>query len=323
MIGQTLYKSAAEKNMLQQPVQEMEESILAVLAYFDIFYYPLTLEEIKQFRQNRGNEADFHNCLKNLISAGIVFQTGDLFSVQNNPLLAYRRKEGNQKAGNLLAKATNVGRFLQRFPFVRAVGISGSLSKNFADRQADFDFFIITHSNRLWIARTLMHLYKKCMTLFGRQHYFCMNYYIDEEALTLDDRNVFTAIELKTLLPVSGWSTMSKLFASNNWTNEWLPNCPYRIQKKAEPIRSPFKRFAEWVFDYNKLDDYLFRLTSRRWKNKESKGKKNSKGQIMKLHTDKHFSKSNPGAFQEKVLAMYDQKLEALKIKLNLSRDFS
>jgi len=308
-----------EEGIASNNLQQTEESILAALAYFDIFYYPLTLPEIKQFRQNKGDENDLELCLDLLVSKGIVFRTGELYSVQNNPLLAYLRKEGNNKAGHLITKAIKKGRFLQRFPFVRAVGISGSLSKNFADRKADFDFFIITQSNRLWIARTLMHLYKKWATLFGRQHFYCMNYYLDEDALMLQDRNIFSAIELKTLLPVSGWSAMQQLFISNSWTHDWLPYCPYRHQQKKDSFRSPFKRFFEWILNNrsgNNLDDYLFRITTQRWKNKELKGKKNNKGQVMKLHTGKHFAKSNPGAFQEKVLAMYEQKLEALKLKL-------
>jgi len=303
-------------------MQEMEESILGALAYFDIFYYPLTLSEIRQFRQLKGADTDLESCLADLVSRRIVFRTGDLYSVQNNPLLAYRRKEGNQKASYLLTKAARVGRFLQKFPFVRAVGISGSLSKNFADRRADFDFFIITAPNRLWIARTLMHLYKKWVTLFGRQHFYCMNYYIDEEALLLEDRNIFSAIELKTLLPVSGSTSMHKLFAENNWTEYWLPHCDYRKQEKKDKSPSIFKRSFEWLFDNktgNKLDDYFFHLTTRRWKNKEVKGKKNEKGQIMRLNTGKHFAKSNPGAFQEKVLAIYEKKMEDLRIRLNLA----
>ena len=58
--------------------------------------------------------------------------------------------------------------------------MSGSLSKHFADEKSDIDFFIITSANRLWIARTCMHLFKKVSYIAGKQHWFCMNYYVDE-----------------------------------------------------------------------------------------------------------------------------------------------
>jgi hypothetical protein len=82
------------------------------------------------------------------------------------------------------------------------------LSKNFADERADIDYFVVTKANRLWIARTLMHLFKKLTFLVGKQHYFCMNYFVDEEALTIQEKNLFTAVEVATLIPVCGNGSM-------------------------------------------------------------------------------------------------------------------
>ncbi len=115
-----------------------------------------------------------------------------------------RRQQGNLRAEQLLPKAMKIGRFLSVFPYVRGIGISGSLSKMYAHEKADFDFFIITKANRLWIARTFMHLFKKLTFLTGKQHYYCMNYYLDEKALKLRDQNIYTAVEAITLIPVSG-----------------------------------------------------------------------------------------------------------------------
>jgi hypothetical protein len=299
--------------------QGIEESILGVLAYFDIFQYPITIGEIEQFRQDKGDIQQLHSALDGLLRKEIVFRLGDFYSLQNNPLLEYRRKEGNLRAIKMIAHATRNGRFLQRFPFVRAVGISGSLSKNYADKHADFDFFIITRANRLWIARTFMHLYKKLTLLTGRQHYYCMNYYLDEKALTLDDQNIFSAIELKTLIPVSGENNMQEFFDANQWSGDWLPFCKFKKQEIKDSNRSPLKRAIEWFINIaagNKIDDILYRITTRRWKRKEELGKKNEKGQVMVLHTSKHFAKSNPGDFQEKVLDLYHQKLRELNCKV-------
>ncbi|HEY6062327.1 MAG TPA: hypothetical protein VIV35_01890, partial [Chitinophagaceae bacterium] len=286
------------------------------LAYFDIFHYPLTGGEIRQFMPGITDQNFLEDCLYELQEEKAIFLAHGFYSIQNNPLLAHRRRQGNQWAEKLLAKALRIGRFLYQFPFVRAVGISGSLSKNYAGEKADIDFFIITKANRLWIARTLMHLYKKLTFLTGRQHFYCMNYYIDEKALLLEEKNIFTAIEIKTLLPVSGEQTMKSFFATNNWASEWLPACNYRRQEKTDPGVSVFKKIIEWMLGTkagNQLENYLFNLTQNRWKRKVEKGKRNKKGQAMDLITGKHFARSNPGAFQEKVLALYEQKLAGLK----------
>jgi hypothetical protein len=291
------------------------EEILRTLSYFDIFYYPLTTEEIRRYLGSVPGDGVLSRALELQQKAGKVFSFNGFYSIQNNPLLAIRRKQGNHFAEGLISKAIRRGRFLFSFPFTRAIGISGSLSKNFADEKADIDFFIITKSNRLWIARTLMHLYKKLSFLRGRQHYYCMNYYIDESALQLSDQNIFTAIEIKTLLPVAGKQAMQQFFISNPWSNEWLPACSYREQEQKDP-HPRFKKTLEWLMGGkfgNLLDNWFYHITTRRWKRKEEKGLRNEKGQAMGLITGKHFAKSNPGGFQEKVLATYQQKLTILK----------
>jgi len=291
----------------------IEESILRTLTYFDLFHYPLLLTEIRDFLDRELSVIQLSKCLDGLIAAKRVFRYQEFYMLHANPLLVHRRKEENELAVSMMEKALRIGRFLQQFPYVRAIAISGSLSKNVAGPTADIDFFIITSSNRLWIARTCMHLYKKFTFLRGRQHYYCMNYYVDESALLLDEHNIFTAIELKTLLPVSGYTVMQQFFNKNHWSHQWLP--AYAFRKQCSPDR-PYpilKKIAEWVFN-NKLgdglDNLLFTITSKRWKRKEAGGKRNAKGETMGLITNKHFARSNPGGFQEKLLSLYEEKLK-------------
>ena len=224
----------------------------------------------------------------------------------------------NRRAAQLLPKAIRIGRFLYRFPFVKGIGISGSLSKNVADEKADIDFFIITKANRLWICRTLMHLFKKLTFLAGRQHFYCMNYYIDEEALLLHEQNIFTAIEIRTLLPVSGEAAFRQFFSVNQWVNNWLPCHPLRPTAAEQTRESTGKRFIEWIGDnrmIDRIDNYLMQITGRRWQRKEKRGKRNKKGQRMGLATGKHFARSNPGGLKEKILSRYEEKLIQLGLK--------
>lgn len=294
-----------------------EQCLLKVLAYFDIFHYPLTKEELRLFAGEELEESAIENAISDLLQAKLIFSHLGYYSLENNPLLVHRRNEGNKRASELLVKANRIGRFLYRFPFVRAVGVSGSLSKNFAEEKADIDFFIITKTNRLWIARTLMHCYKKLTYITGRQHYYCMNYYLDESAMELKDENIFTAIELKTILPVTGSKTMSNFFEANKWADKWLPVCGFRSQLKKDKRFFLLKNIFEWILD-NKLGNWisiqLMKITTRRWKQKEAKGVRNEKGLTMGLITDRHFCFSNPGAFKQKVLATYNQKLRVLNI---------
>ncbi|HEX7903071.1 MAG TPA: hypothetical protein VF487_04250 [Chitinophagaceae bacterium] len=309
-------KQPVIKRKEEADIISCQQSVLRTLAYFDIFHYPLNAEEIRIFADTEMPDPLFTTCLQQLQEEDIVFAHHEFYSLQNNPLLVHRRRRGNERAAQLLLKAERIGRFLYQFPFVRAVGISGSLSKNFADEKADIDFFIITSANRLWIARTFMHLFKKLTYLAGRQHFYCMNYYIDEKAMLLEEKNIFTAIELKTLLPVSGEKIMQQFFGANKWTDQWLPLCDFRLQQRKDPSRSWFKQCTEWLLSNrvaNQLENYLFKITTRRWEKKAAQGKRNRKGQALGLITGKHFAKSNSGSFQEKILLQYEQRLSLIK----------
>jgi hypothetical protein len=301
-----------QKLLSSTSLNDTERSVIAALAYFDIFHYPLTIGEIDKFRSPVGDSTQLHSSVDSLLQNHHIYRLGDFYSLQDNPLLAYRRIEGNQRAISFIKKATRAGRFLQRFPFVRGVGISGSLSKNYADANADYDFFIITASDRLWVARTCMHLFKKIMRLVGRQHCYCMNYFVDEQALELSDRNIFCATEIKTLLPVAGMEYFDLFFDANTWTADYLPASRNRRQELADTKKGWLKIFFEWTLSNrfgNWLDDYLLKITTARWNKKERLGKKNRKGDPMKLRTSKHSARSNPGDFQEKVLELYEEKI--------------
>ena len=229
---------AANKFISAVPVKvpkARHAAILKVLAYFDIFQYPLTAAEIKKYLDQPLHDHDLEHTLRHLLHDQHIYQLGEFYSLHNNPLLALRRREGNQRAAKLMPRAMKAGRFLYQFPFVSAIGISGSLSKNFADERSDVDFFIITKANRLWIARTLMHLFKKLTFLTGHQHYFCMNYYIDETALRIEDENIYTALEIATLVPVAGNQAADQFFVHNKWRTRFFPNCSYEKIKLDQP----------------------------------------------------------------------------------------
>jgi hypothetical protein len=305
------------------PVQ-LEQSIIKALAYFDIFNYPLTQEEIYHFLDQPMAIHELAPALQQLVVDKRIFRLGNFYSLQQDAALRTRRTNGNHQAEVLLKTAYKVGGFLYQFPFVRGIGISGSLSKNFADQHTDIDFFIITRTNRLWVARTLMHLFKKLTFITGHQDWYCMNYYIDEEAMLIEEQNIFTATELITLLPVCGNGTMDRFYDTNNWTADYFPNQTGKKQSMLLTRGGRFKRAVEWLLNNkvgNALDDLLLRITSRRWQKKEQEYKINAHGIRMGMGAGKHFSKPKPEFFQKRVLESLDNKLMETKSMFSVNRE--
>ena len=297
---------------------ELRSSILKTLAYFDLFNYPLSLEDIRRFLDVEADEVVIETEVRSLLRQARVYRTGPYYSLQNNPALADRRQKGEVHADELLLIAARNAKLLYQFPFVRGVCISGSLSKRCADERADIDYFIITRANRLWIARTLMHLFKKLSYMRGHQHRFCMNYYIDEEALEIKEKNIFTATELLTLMPMCGNGALDQFFEANSWTSLYLPH--YRDRHwvdKGYHRTSLLKRMLEALFN-NRLGDRfekkLQSITDRRWKKKTERGDLNMKGDPMALQCSSHYSRPDPENFQQKVLARFYRRLKEVGI---------
>jgi hypothetical protein len=302
-------------------ILKTEKSILKTIAYFDMFRYPVTAEEICLFLDQPATASEIETELALLTAKEQVFKLDEFYSLQNDVSLIARRRDGNIRANKLLHIAYRIGRLLYKFPFVKGVGISGSLSKNYADTDADIDFFIVTQHNRLWIARTLLHCLKKLSFLIGRQHWFCMNYFIDEEALVIAEKNLFTATEVVTLKPVCGDWITPLFFMANDWVIDFLPNHT-TPKENIESNDAGDKQSIEELPDnsyLNRLDNYLMRVTAKRWHKKEVQQKLNCKGDRIGLSINKHFARPNPEHLQKKLLSMYAGRLQAMEEKWGLS----
>ena len=287
---------------------------MKTLAYFDIFNYTLTEKEIIQFLQEENAKSAFDESLKNLLEEKLIFRISGFYSIQNLEILATRRIEGNKRAEHQLKIASRIAKFLSGFPFVKSVCVSGSLSKDFADENSDIDFFIITEADRLWTARSFMHLFKKLSYLAGKQHWFCMNYYVDEKGMEIVEKNIFTAMEIVTLKPMQGKEYFKRFIDANSWTKNYFPEQKISVVDDGiEKIK--LQRFIEKTF-HSKFGDviekWLMNLTDKRWKKKTQRNKLNNHGERISMIVGPHFSKPNPDIFQLKIINEYGLRVNQL-----------
>ena len=290
----------------------VKQDILATLTYFDIFDYPLVQTEIFQFLRHSYPQKEFTKALHELCIENWIYKLDEYYSLQDNYSLVIRRKDGNSRAKNMLKTADKIAAFLSRFPFVRGVAVSGSLSKNFADKDSDIDFFIITAKNKLWLARTFMHCFKKFTFLVNKQEWFCMNYYIDEEALQIKEQNLFTATEVATLLPLRGIDSFQQFYVNNKWSRNYLPNHVLRVSYVDE-LKKPFlKKLVEFILNNplgNLLDISLMKLTSHRWMQKKKQRRLNKRGFVLGMDVSRHYAKPDPESFQKKLVETYEKRI--------------
>jgi hypothetical protein len=301
----------------------IKKDILATIAYFNMFEYPLKKNEIFLFLGHSDDFSEFERALNFLTNDSVIFKIGEYYSLHNNFALAMKRQKGYEKAIHMLKKAEKAARLISAFPFIKGVAISGSLSKYFADDHTDVDFFIITAPNRLWIARTFLHLFKKLTYLLNMQDLFCMNYFIDESEPVILEKNIYTATEVTTILPIRGVQAFEIFFKANGWTKNFLPNRSIYLPEIKETKKTWLRYLTEKLLDNplgDSLDNFLMKLTAKSWNSKTLSNKRNNKGILLSMHIGKHFSKPNPEIFQKRLLQRYENSLTDIFKYYELSR---
>lgn len=302
-----------------QSVSLVEEKIILTLLYFDVFNYPLKAEEVFRFLgTNHITVSDVKKDLLELKRKKIVYQFEELFSVQNSEFNAVRRLRGNLQAEKYLPLARRKAKLIAKFPFVRGVLASGSLAKGYMDHNSDLDFFIITEPKRLWIARTLLVMYKRIF-LFNSHKHFCVNYFIDSDNLEIEEKNLFTATELATAIPLYGTAYYQSLHRNNEWITNAFPNFQPLSTEGVDEFKAGWvKRLTERIFNLffpERLESYFKSVTVKRWKRIYEKKYGGGDFQIA-FKSKEHVSKNHPNHYQKKVEDQYMNKVQSFKVKL-------
>lgn len=296
-------------------VSTLTESILQTLIYFDIFQHPLRVEEIlKCCRKEDATMLGIEAELAQLVSANVVKQEGDFFALQLTDMQVNKRISNNDRADKYYGYANKIGRFISLFPFVRAVFVSGSLSKGVMAKDGDIDFFIITKPGRLWIARTMLIAFRKTI-LFNSHKFFCVNYFVDEDNLVIEDKNLFTATETAFLIPVYGKEYYSLFLANNQWYRNYYPAFPQRPVENVPSAKIGLgKKMIEFFLNGRVgewLDANCMKITLIHRK-KKFKMMGETDFQIA-LKTRKYVSKHHPSHFQKRVHDALQQKVNYLE----------
>jgi predicted nucleotidyltransferase len=303
---------------------QVKENILRTLLYYDIFSHPLKPEEIFIFlpRNSMPKSKIFELIRDFSAESGCKFaeHSGYVYVKPNSHYIDLRRKK--EKCSRRMWRIARVmTHIIKRFPFVRAVFITGSLSKNSSEEVSDIDFMVVTKQNRLWISRTLLMLFKKIF-LFNSYKYFCLNFFITEDNLEIPFKNVFTATEIAHIKATFGTGLMNRFVMANTWIKEYFPNYEYLDPYlhtsgfKVNNRRSFLQRIFEIPFSGkagNKLDDYLREKTSGFWKRKYSRLPEDDRKLLFR--TERNVSTAHPGDMQRNILAKYNEKLKMFNLE--------
>ena len=298
------------------------KAILKTLLYFDIFHFPLPVTDIYKYAPGVISDERIESQLSKLEMQGFVKQHSSFYCVAgcNEREYSARREEGARTAEHLLKTAMKFSKFISYFPFVRGICLSGSLSKGYADKKSDIDYFVITTPGRLWLCRTMLIAFKK-LFLFNSHKYFCVNYFVDTDNLEIPDKNIFVATELSSLIPAYNAEQYERLIQKNEWLKVHQPNFGLKEERDVLPEnRSIIKRIGEKMFNGRFgewLDERCFKITLSSWRRKFDHFDDNQFD--LRLRSRKNVSKHHPNGFQERVLKEYEKRISEFERTHNVS----
>lgn len=264
------------------------DATLRLVLYFDIFRHPLSVEELAALAG--GRPALDARCERH---GRYVCRAGHVADIAP-------RIERSRAAETHWPAVLRMGGLLARFPWVRGVLLTGSLSKRSVTPDVDLDFLLLVEHGRVWSAKSFVEAVRRALPAAGRES-LCANYIRDERAAELDDHSVFTAIELATAVPLFG--DCAPFVAANGWARRWVPGLDFALARAAAAPPLPARRFPEAWLPAG-AEALLLRAWDRFWNLKYRALDPATRAQRFKRRPE--LSTNHFEDFQGKVIAAYE-----------------
>jgi hypothetical protein len=288
--------------------ESKKQETLNILAYSDVFQYPLTKKEI--YERGKIESFELELCLISLVNEKSIYLIDGFYSLYNDYKFIEKRRDRNKRAKKYIKFARFITKIIVHFPFIRGVFLSGSISKNCMDKSSDIDFFIVTEPNRLWITNLFCSVFRRTL-LLNRSKYFCFNYLIDSEHLAIDECTIYTAIEIKTLIPLFGYGYYKSMLKANKWVDDFFPKSPSSAENDVSKKQSSIQKLLEYFFNNNlgeRLDKWLLNYSIKKRRKKLSQKLFDNPNYYTNLQ--RHIAKSHINDNYPNIMNEYFQRIE-------------
>lgn len=256
-------------------VLSLKQAVLATIHYFDVFNFPLTVQELEEYLYGWSAPSEaISDALQNMPEIG---HGHGFYFLKGRDEIAELRKERMKIAEDLWKKVER-GRFLLSVcPFVKMAAVCNTLAYGNVTQSSDIDLFIITKDGRLAQARFFMKLITQ---IFGmRAHHekiagrFCLSFFATESALNLKplvhDFDPHLAYFVNMMTPLFGEGVyMDWLHANDPWVSFYFKRqiAPRLSRIKNSPIAAVLKFLLECFLRlFGKgLENFLYEFQMKR-----------------------------------------------------------
>lgn len=261
----------------------LQKSILQTIAFFDLFDYPLTAEEIKANLINYRKPVHIKE-IKGLLAQmeSVIEPIHNYYVVKGREEIIDRRKARKFISEKYWARTHQYTKYLKKTPFIKMFAVCNNLAFDNAKETSDIDLYIVVKKGRMWTARILT---TAIMQFFGvRRHgnkiagRFCLSFFVTEEKLSMKEHakkvDPYLGYWTKLIKPVYGRQVFERFKKENEtWLNqEFGLNFSEENEKQlAFERKSKQKLFFEWCLNGrigNVIESALKKVFKKRAKQK-------------------------------------------------------
>lgn len=233
--------SDADGSLLEAPVSRenaktagvglsgLEASLVRMVLYFDVFEHPLRQPELERLVAP-GDTMGVAEACDRLARKGLVEVSGPWVGSPGRMGAVPKRRERAACAEATWPTAMRAAKALACLPYVQGLFVTGGLSKNSASPCDDIDFLVLVAPGRVWTLKSLLQLLRRPLPGVLREC-LCTNYLVATDTLLVDDRNLFTAVELATAVPVFGREACVAFLEANAWTEHFVPGRSWSVAR--------------------------------------------------------------------------------------------
>lgn len=216
----------------------ISKNIIATVAYYDIFEYPLTAFEIWKYliaygeeRPVQDTEIKLSDIAEGLDSKDLEKHIGQLqgfYFLKGKDDLVEKRIRRNKISEHKFKIIRKVVWFLRFVPFVRMVAVTGRMAMKNASRESDLDLLVALKHGRIFTGRTLVTF---LVHILGKRRHgnkitdrICLNYFITDRSLEIQLKDMFSSSEYSFAVPMFGSKNFQKFQEANGWIRDMKPN---------------------------------------------------------------------------------------------------
>lgn len=226
-----------------------QEEILKIVAFYDIFNFPLTIFEIKKASPSISTLSELITILEQeLLNTKLEEKNGFYFLRGRAEIINSRNRRYNYSVRKIKI-AKFFAKIFARLPFVLTVYLVNSIGAYNLRAESDIDFFIITKSKRIWLSRFfcagLMKILNKRPNRKTKKDKICLSFYLSEDNLKLEGLKIksgdpyFDFWERNLLLLKDKKNIHQKFLQINNLEAYYNLNCTQNfiaLKSKVSPI---------------------------------------------------------------------------------------